>query len=127
MKSLQVTANYMQITLEAGLRYVQAIISTASDSEWYRHIPVERLQDMATHGLIIHPDKPTYLTCRWHITQGRHYLWPTAAPLDKHFNEKHRRIYGQWRCENASEPPIVEMEEILPEERPFFDVMGRYG
>ena len=61
MTSSQVTANDMMTTLEAGLRNVQAIISMASDSAWYRHIPVERLQDMATHGLTIHPDNPTYL------------------------------------------------------------------
>ena len=108
----------MQTTLEAGLRNVQAIILMASDSEWYRHILVEWLQDMATHGFIIHPDNPTYLTCRWHTVKGRIFLLPTAEAMEKHFTEDHRRLYAQWRYNNASEPPIVEMDEILPEERP---------
>ena len=56
-----------------------------------------------------------------HIRKGRHPFWPSARELENKFNEKHRRIYDQWRCENAGEPPIVEME-ILPEETPFFDV-----
>ena len=110
------------ITMEAGLRNVEAIISMASVSKWYRHISVEQLEVMATHGLIIHPMDPTYLTCGWHIKQGSHYKWPTAELLENHFNEKHRRMYGEWRCENASEPPKQEMEEILPEEKAFVDV-----
>ena len=63
----KITANEMKATLEAGLENVQAIIKMASKSDCYKHISVKRLQDMATHGLIIPPDNPRYLTCRWHI------------------------------------------------------------
>ena len=41
-----------QATLETGLKNVQAIIKMASKSKWYKSIPVERLQEMATHGLL---------------------------------------------------------------------------
>ena len=79
---------------------------------------MERLQDMATHGLAIHSDDKRHLTCRWHTIKGRTFVLPTAEAMEKHFTEDHRRLYAQWRCNNASEPPIVEMDESLPEERP---------
>ena len=67
-KSVRITSPDMSVdaikaTLETGLKNVQAIINMASKSKLYKSIPVERLQEMATHGLIIHPTEPEYLTC----------------------------------------------------------------
>ena len=60
MRSPQVTAYDMQTIFEEGWQNLQAIILMVSDSKWYIHISVERLEDMATHGLIIiHINEPT--------------------------------------------------------------------
>ena len=70
MKAPEVAVEDMMKTMEAGLRNVQASKSMASVSKWYRHIPVEQLEDMATHGLITHPEDPNYLTCGWHTKRN---------------------------------------------------------
>ena len=72
---------------------------------------------MATHGLIVHPHEPTYLTCRFHVKRGSHLKWPSAEILENHFDEEHRKRYAHWRCNHASEPPMLEMDEIHSEER----------
>ena len=64
--SADMTADATQATVETGLKNVQAILKMASASTFYKSIPVERLQEMATHGLIIHPTQPDYLTCAHH-------------------------------------------------------------
>ena len=70
--SADMSADAIQATLETGLKNVQAIIKMASKSKLYKSIPVERLQEMATHGLTIHPTEPEYLTCDHHARNGKH-------------------------------------------------------
>ena len=111
--SADVSADATQATLETGLKNVQAIIKMASKSKWYKSIPVERLQEMATHGLIIHPTEPDYLTCDHHARQGKHICWPSAEPLEAHFDAIHTHIYDEWRCQNAGER-MATIEEICP-------------
>ena len=57
--AVDMSADAIQATVETGLKNVQAILKMASASEFYKSIPVERLQEMATHGLIIHPTQQT--------------------------------------------------------------------
>ena len=75
---------------------------------------MEKLQEMATHGLIIHPEDPSYLTCGHHLRKGSCICWSSVEHLLAHFDEKHKRVYDEWRCKNASEPPPAE-EITLPE------------
>ena len=111
--SPDMSAAAIQATLETGLKNVQTIIKMASKSKWYKSIPVERLQEMATHGLIIHPTELDYLTCDHHARKGKHICWPGAEALEAHFDARHQKIYDGWRCQKAGER-MATIEEICP-------------
>ena len=71
---------------------------------------MERLQEMATHGLIVHPTQPDYLTCGHHFRKGNHICWSGAKHLEAHFDAKHKRLYER---QNAGER-MATTEEICP-------------
>ena len=98
--------------VEGGLDNLAAIMKMVCNSKWYKHIPTERIQEMATHGLIIHPEKPEYLTCDHHFKRGTHILWPDAKTLEQHFDAKHKKKYAAWRQGTAAERmPSQEIED----------------
>ena len=79
VKSIRITsadmsADAIQATVETGVKNAQAILKTANTSDHYKSIPVERLQEMATNGLIIHPTQPDFLTCDHHFKKGTSHL-----------------------------------------------------
>ena len=80
-------------TLQSGLANVDAIMLVASRSLYYKAIPLQRMQEMATHGLIIHPEDPAYLTCAHHSRKGAYIKWPGKEQLLKHFDAKHKANY----------------------------------
>ena len=103
--SLGISPEAIEANVKCGLENVKAIIQMASKSTWYKHIPLELIQDMATHGLIIHPTSPTYLTyltCDHHFRRGNHICWTSAAHLEAHLNSKHKKLYAEWRCQDAA-------------------------
>ena len=71
------------------------------------------LQEMATHGLRIHPTEPEYLTCCHHVRKGNPICWPGVEALEKHFDARRKQIYDEWRCQNAGER-MATIEEICP-------------
>ena len=86
--AVDMSADAIRATVETGVKNVQAILKMASASDHYKSIPVERLQEMATHGLIIHPTQPDFLTCDCHFKKGHHICWPNAEVLEAHFNAR---------------------------------------
>ena len=117
MTSPKITADEIKTFSEIGLTNVQAVIYMTSKSKWYDGILMERRQEMAIQGLIIHPTKPTYLTCSHRTRTGCHYRWLDARPLQKPLERKTQRgVYREWRCKKANEPPIFEVEDsyVMP-------------
>ena len=47
------------------------------------------------------------------MRKGKHICWPDAEVLEAHFNARHKRIYDEWRCQNAGER-MAATEEICP-------------
>ena len=72
--AVDMSADAIQATVETGLKNAQAILKMASASGDYKSVPVERLQEMATHGLIIHPTQPDFLTCDHNFKKGTPHL-----------------------------------------------------
>ena len=72
--AVDMSADAIQATVETGVKNAQAILKMASASDHYKSIPVERLQEMAMHGLIIHPTQPDFLTCDHHLKKGTPHL-----------------------------------------------------
>ena len=111
--AVDMSADAIRATVETGVKNVQAILKMASASDHYKSIPVERLQEMATHGLIIHPTQPDFLTCDHQFNKGHHICWPNAEVLEAHFNARRKRIHDEGRCQNAGERTAA-TEEICP-------------
>ena len=102
----------IQEVVEGGLDNVADIMKMACKSKYYKHIPIDRIQEMATHGLIIHPEHPEYLTCDHHLKRGKHVLWPDAKILEQHFDAKHKENYAAWRQGTAAKRmPSQEIED----------------
>ena len=78
---------------------VKNIINMARKSRYYDKIQLEKLQEMAAHGLIIHPDNAEFLTCSRHPKKGCFTFWPDAATLCQHFEAKHGCVF-----KNACKP-----------------------
>ena len=76
--------------LTIGLANVEAIMRMASRSKYYNKISFSRLQEMATHGLITHPEEPTYLTCAHHLRKNCYIKWSGPEHLLAHFDAKHK-------------------------------------
>ena len=112
MTSPTIDPKEMKKTLETDLENVQACILMASKSKWYKDIPCEKLEEMATHGLIINPEDPEYLTCNHHQRKGRYMIFQDAQKLVGHFSVKHKENFTEWRCAHAGPKPIQESEEI---------------
>ena len=74
--AVDMSADAIQAAVETGAKNAQAILKMASASDHYKSIPVERLQDMATHGLIFHPTQPQpdFLTCDHYFKKGTPHL-----------------------------------------------------
>ena len=91
---------------------MKAVIQMASRSKYYTGIPLERIQEMATHGLMIHPTSPEYLTCDHHVRKGKHICWPSPQHLCAHFDAKHNKIYDEWRCQAAAETKPLQEDTV---------------
>lgn len=100
--SPEMSLSKYKINLEDGLTNVKNIIKMARKSVFYSHIKTRKLQEMATKGLIIHPDDPSYLTCSHHAKKGSFPRWPDAKTLCLHFETKHG-------C--ACEPPMQKVPD----------------
>ena len=61
---------------------------------------------MATHGLITHPEEPTYLTCAHHLRKNCYIKWSGPEHLLSHFDAKH----------NANCTPSMAAQEDTTEE-----------
>ena len=102
----------IQEVVERGLDNLAGIMKMACKSKYYKHIPIHRIQEMATHGLIIHPEHPEYLTCDHHLKRGKHILWPDGKTLEQHFDAKHKEHYAAWRQGTAAKTmPSQEIED----------------
>ena len=47
------------------------------------------------------------------LKKGHRICWPNAEVLEAHFNARRKRIYDEWRCQNAGER-MAATEEICP-------------
>ena len=82
----------IQEVVEGGLDNLADIMKMACKSKYYKHIPIDRIQEMATHGLIIHPEHPEYLTCDHRLKKGKHILWPDGKKLGSTLMQNTKKI-----------------------------------
>ena len=127
-------------SIETANASLNAVMALASSSQHYKHVALEKIQAMVAHGLIIHPDKQDYLTCKHHQKSGRYMEFQSASTLLGHFSENHRHtdespdpsqsqptqelaapalpiaglLGGVWSSPHPQLPPVAEVQRFQP-------------
>ncbi len=127
-------------SIETANASLNAVMALASTSAYYKSIPMDKIQAMVAHGLIIHPEKQDYLTCKHHQRSGRYMEFQSASTLLGHFSENHLHIYGSpdprqsqptqelaapalpiagllggvWASPHPQPPPVAEVQRFQP-------------
>ena len=96
----------LELVIGKGLANLRHILAVAAKDPGYCRLSTEKLMDMASHGLIIHPDAASYLTCGvCRNTQKKLYKWQSVDGLVAHFHEGHKERYMAWRRESSEVDP----------------------
>ena len=74
---------------EQDVGVLHSVTALATRSKYYKSVPLGRLQGFIAKGLIVHPHKPDYLTCKHHFKNGRHLELQTSKMLLEHFGDGH--------------------------------------
>ena len=113
-----------------GLANLQCIVALVVGSSWYGPLNVQQLTDMATHGLMIHPAMPAYLTCsacRSRRGRGPLYSFKDWHEVLAHFTEGHKEEYMAWRRTSAEVDPPEGLALWGGGSVPVVDVGRRWG
>jgi hypothetical protein len=127
-------------SIETANASLSAVMALASTSSYYKSIPMAKIQAMVAHGLIIHPNKQDYLTCKYHQKSGKYKEFQYADTLLGHFSENHRHTCespdpsqsqptqelaapalpidglhgGVWSSPHPQLPPVAEVQRFQP-------------
>ena len=101
-----------QESIETANASLQAVMALACTSSYYKCVAMDTIQAMVGHGLIVHPERKDYLTCKHHHKQGRPLLFQSGAGLMAHFTAKHSNTWASpdpSQSQPAQELPALEL------------------